>query len=375
MTATDTDISPCYGFLGEGLPCARLPPYFDTWEALLERLPEEIKNRTLRDAVEKLPVVTFNNDTLKSEREWQRALLLLSFLAQGYIWMKGEYSIVDKLPRKLAIPWETVSEHLGMKPAPSYAATVLYNYGVRDESAPRDSLNNVYALRTFTGTSDESHFYLIHVLMEMASAPAVEAIGAMHGLMAAKDNEKIKTSLKAIQQAMEKVRTVVGKMDKGCKPVKFYQDIRPFFSAKKKETEYESVKGEYSDLHGASAAQSTGIYALSILLGVENSEKTRKFMLDMINCMPINHSQFLDDLKKKPSFRAYCQAANDKDLIARFNEVVKELVEFRSEHIVLVTRYIVNPAGSMEVQGTGGAALAVAFLKDIRDKTDEATIH
>ena len=372
--ATCVDISPRYGYLGEGLPCTRLPQYFDTWEALLERLPKEITNQTLRGAVEKLPMVTFDSDTLKSAREWQRAFLLLSFLAQGYIWMEGEHSVVDKLPRKLAIPWVTVCKRLEMKPAATYAATVLYNFGLRDESAPRDSLDNVYALHTFTGTSDESHFYQIHVLMEMASAPAVEAIRAMHELMAAQNNEKIKTSLKVITQSMKEVRAVVGKMDKGCKPVKFYRHIRPFFSAKHKKTKYEGTR-EFDDLNGASAAQSTSIYALSILLGVESSQKTRKFMLDMIHCMPANHSQFLVDLKQKPSFRAYCQESDDKDLIACFNEVVEELVGFRTDHIVLVTRYIVNPAGSVDVKGSGGAAEAVQFLKNIRDKTVEALIH
>jgi len=372
--ALDPDISPRYGYLGESLPCKRLSSYFDAWEALLERLPEEIKKQTLRGAVEKLPVIAFDASTLKSAREWQRAFLLLSFLAQGYIWMEGEGSIVEKLPRRIAEPWVAVCEHLEMKPAGSYAATVLYNYGVRDENAPRDSLDNLYALHTFTGTRDESHFFLVHVLMEIASAPSVEAIAAIHGFMAVEDNEKIKSSLAVIKEAMEKVRAVVGQMDKGCKPANFYNNIRPFFSAKNTKTVYEGA-AEYNNLHGASAAQSTGIYALSVLLGVQNSESTQTFMLAMIDCMPASHRKFLLDLKQKPSFRDYCKAANDSDLVASFNDVVEELVKFRSDHIILVTRYVVNPAGTAEVKGSGGSAQAVEFLKGIRDKTKEAKIH
>ncbi len=371
--STDSAVSLKHGFLGDDLPLQSLSCYFQQYETLLARLPLELKNGSLRNSVEKLPELEFNANTLHSEQEWERAYLLLSFLGQSYIWMEGENSVVDKLPKKLAVPWVSVSKHLGMKPAGSYAATVLYNYGVKDQNLPWDSLDNLYALHTFTGSTDESHFYLIHVLMEMTSSPAMQAIAKMHNLMEMEDKESIIDSLKVIQKSMEKVRAAVDKMYQGCRQEIFYDDIRPYFSAKNKETIYEGT-GYCTELHGASAAQSTGMYALSVLLGVEQSEISQKFMLTMIDYMPAKHRDFLVRLRQKPSFRTFCSEMGSSDLVASFNDVVEELVKFRNNHIILVTRYIVNQAGTKDAGGTGGAAQAVAMLKDLRDRTVEAKI-
>ena len=374
IATAEVGISPSYGFLGDELPLTSLSSYFSKWEALLAELPEKIRTKTLRDAVHQLPELDFSEETLKSELEWRRAYVMLCFLGQGYIWMEGEDIFVSKLPKKIAVPWVTVSKHLGLKPVGTYSSTVLYNYGVRDASLPRDSLSNLYALHTFTGSSNEAHFFLVHVLMEMASAPAIQAAGTIHDLMAMKDDEKIIVCLNAIKHSMPKVREVVQKMYDGCNKKKFYDEIRPYFSAKNKETVYEGVS-DCPDLHGASAAQSTGMYALSILLGVEQSEKTRMFMLAMMDYMPASHRDFLINLKAKTSFREYCRASGNIALIELFDEAVDELVKFRNQHIILVTSYIVNQTKMDDVKGTGGAANAVNFLKDIRDKTIEAKIQ
>ena len=59
---------------------------------------------------------------------------MLSFLAQAYFAenrnKSGSASAV-KLPSKIVIPWHTTAEFIGVPPAVTYAAVVLYNYIVR----------------------------------------------------------------------------------------------------------------------------------------------------------------------------------------------------------------------------------------------------
>jgi len=73
------------GFLPENGPLKRLPDaYYAPWEDLIERLSALIENNTLRQRVDKLPVLSV--EYLKTEAEWQRAFVILGFLTHGYIW-------------------------------------------------------------------------------------------------------------------------------------------------------------------------------------------------------------------------------------------------------------------------------------------------
>ena len=46
------------------------------------------RERRIRNEVHVLPPLEFSGETLTSEREWQRAYVLVTFLAQAYIWME-----------------------------------------------------------------------------------------------------------------------------------------------------------------------------------------------------------------------------------------------------------------------------------------------
>jgi indoleamine 2,3-dioxygenase len=47
-------------------------------------LPELLKDRTLRNEVDALPILS--TEHLTSENEWQRAYSILAFLTHSYIW-------------------------------------------------------------------------------------------------------------------------------------------------------------------------------------------------------------------------------------------------------------------------------------------------
>jgi indoleamine 2,3-dioxygenase len=81
----DFGVSSRNGFLPHDLPLPRLPdPYFEAWEEIVDVLPILLKSRRIRNEVDRLSILSISR--LASEREWQRAYLLLSLMTQAYIW-------------------------------------------------------------------------------------------------------------------------------------------------------------------------------------------------------------------------------------------------------------------------------------------------
>lgn len=73
------------GFLPRQLPLQYLPdPYYQPWEDIIADFPGLLNSQQLRSVVDGLPVLSIMR--LKSEREQQRAYVILSFMTHGYIW-------------------------------------------------------------------------------------------------------------------------------------------------------------------------------------------------------------------------------------------------------------------------------------------------
>jgi len=86
------------GFLPDELPLSQLSdPYYESWEAVLLEIPTLLKTRQFRGHVDALEVLSTSR--LSSEREWQRAYLILSFFTHAYIWEAGGPSEVLDPPR------------------------------------------------------------------------------------------------------------------------------------------------------------------------------------------------------------------------------------------------------------------------------------
>ncbi len=95
----DYTVSP-NGFLPEHAPLERLPdPYYAPWESLVHSLPTALAEKTLRDSIHLLPVLS--TDRLSTEPEWRRACVVLGFLTHAYIW-GGDKPAEVSLPLLLA---------------------------------------------------------------------------------------------------------------------------------------------------------------------------------------------------------------------------------------------------------------------------------
>ena len=96
-------------FLPEEPPLSRLLDHYEQWETIIDVLPQLLKEWKLRDKIKELPLLSLSDSWLPTERHWQIAYCVLTFLSQGYLWERGESGTVSILPRQLAIPWWEVS--------------------------------------------------------------------------------------------------------------------------------------------------------------------------------------------------------------------------------------------------------------------------
>jgi indoleamine 2,3-dioxygenase len=372
------DVSEETGFVPEVPPLASLPPYFSKWERVARQLGDLLQGKQLRTAVHHLPELEFSDRTLQTEQEWQRALVVLSFLFQGYMWQDGEAGLPEKMPAILSVPLNTVTQRIGVPLVGVYAAGTIYNWCLLDPKEPM-SLNNVHAMVTYTGTEDESWFYMVAIQIELEAVPALRAIWAGLAARAQGNSTELIVHLAVIESAITAMQRVLSRMSEQCDPKIFFVEIRPYFAGTKgldvfpDGMIYEGVDSKPCKYYGSSAGQSSAIKAIDLFIGVQHTGSDAEFLTAMEDYMPLKHRQFLQYISQQPSLHQYVAESKNEDLIRQFNTTVEAFVRYRSYHVRVVTRYIVNQRehsvnASLDMKGTGGTHF-MKFLKNVRDDT------
>lgn len=429
---SDYGISPEYGFLPPELPLERLPdPYYNKWEAIVANLQGLILSKRLRGVVDRLPVLSTAG--LEHDSEWRRAYSLLCFMAHGYIW--GGDSPSERLPAAISIPLLHISEYLEVPPVATYAAVCLWNFKPLFVDEHVDNLENLATLTTFTGSIDESWFYLVSVAIEARGAPIIPLM--LTAIQAARSNNSVTVTacLRAFAERLDDLGSILQRMHESCDPQVFYHRIRPFLAGSKNMAEaglpdgviYEDGTGteKYRQYSGGSNAESSLIQFFDIVLGIEHRPTGEKkdmtseselegtapppkhnFLLEMRKYMPGPHRQFLEDVTMVANIRDYVEAhTNNHELTLAYDACLAMLRAFRDKHINIVSRYIIiksresrslsrskspeatrrkvdiatasrkdkTKAGKKKLKGTGGTAL-IPFLKQARDETGEPAI-
>ena len=361
-------------FFPRYVPLSSLPTLFREWEKVTSQLSELLRTKNLRDTIHGLPAVEFSRKTLHSAGEWQRALCVVSSLFQGYVWQDGEAGVPGKIPSVLAVPMFNVCKELGLPPFGTFAALGLYNWHLKDESKPF-SLENICANITLTGTEDESWFYMVSVVIEKEFSPALSAIIAyIKGDNAA----LLQSTLKVVEEAIKKIHATLNRIPERCTPSAFCS-MRHYFAGTKglqvfqNGLIYEGVAKDPLSFHGISAAQMPSIKAIDAFLGVQHKGT---FLETMNEYIPEHHRKLLEfiSLNQQSVRSAVLESRDNNMLIKQFNSTVQALVNLRSDHIILVTRYIINQrrgqstAATLETVGTGGTHF-MQLLKSARDRT------
>lgn len=415
----DYDISPKSGFLPEEKPITRLSsPTFKKWETIMDSLPSLILTKRIRKIIDNLPVLSIE-EIKDNKPELRRAYSILCFMAHAYVWNVD--TPTDTLPTSIALPLLEACKILEVPPVATYSGLCLWNFKdifeIEAQIEQEDwDLDNLATINTFTGSIDESWFYLVSVYFEYKGANCIT--NGLETLKAIREENisKVAENLQHLAESIDKLGSVMMKMEEMCDPHAFYYRIRPYLAGWKNMADAGLPNGLkygkeefYRQYSGGSNAQSSLIQTLDILLNVEhfpegvrpktagtNSKAIssqsgqNNFMNEMKTYMPGPHQRFLSHLQEVSNIRSYVLEKNDHKLTLSYDACLAMLKTFRDKHIQIVTRYIIlqaklkknagssntlrsglsKSAGKEEQKGTGGTSL-IPFLKQCRDETGD----
>ncbi|KAM6486010.1 indoleamine 2,3-dioxygenase [Trichoderma sp. SZMC 28011] len=397
-------------FLPQEKPCKQLSDKcYEPWETIAAQLPTLIKNREMRDTINRLSILS--TDGLRTEPEWRRAYVMLAYMTHAYIWAGDNPEEV--LPPQITIPFLAVSAHVELPPALTYTAVSLWNFSCSGEDFSEPE--NLSTLFTFTDTESESWFLLISVAMEAKATGIIQTI--MGALEAAKTRNYsvISDALQEITSFINSAGKLLERMYEKCDPKTFYHRVRPFLAGSKnmgaaglpRGLFYDEGdgKGQWRQLQGGSNGQSCLIQLLDVVLGIEHNSncvaEQKSFHHEAREYMPGPHRRFLLHVADSCNIRELAMlpegevaSAEHQRLRTAYLAAADQLCEFRSIHIQIVTRYIILPskkqlkdgsrrnvaspavcgtenAANDTMIGTGGTRL-ISFLKETRDNTFKA---
>jgi indoleamine 2,3-dioxygenase len=367
------------GFLPSEDPLSHLPKPFDAWDGVASSLPKLFASDHLRRTLESLP--PFPLDAISSDRERERAMLLLSYLGHAYVW--GGTRPARVLPSRLAVPWYRVAHALGRPPVLSYSSYALHNF-YRFDSAREIACGNIGLIQNFLAGIDEEWFILIHVDIERQAAPGLAALHDCLDAAEARDAERLESLLATVQSSIDKMYATLQRMPEFCDPYVYYHRVRPYIHGWKNHPDlpegliYEDVveyKGKPQQFRGETGAQSAIIPSLDAMLGISHGEDVlRTYLIEMRTYMPPDHWAFIESLESRGSVRGFVQRARRSSLTSRYNACVSGVEAFRSLHLEYAASYIFRQAQTDDKNphavGTGGTPF-MQYLKKHRDETVE----
>lgn len=384
----DYGISEYYGFLPDEAPIEILPdPYYKEWETVVANLQALLLSKRLKRRIDVLPIITASR--LRTLPEWRRAYMLLSFMTHAYIWGGDKPQEVcmarnilhvladsfrQRVPPSLSIPFTQICKHLELPTVATYAGVCLWNFKPIFPDEPIDNLENLSTLATFTGSLDESWFYLVSVAIEARGGPIISWMLDAIAAARANDSFRVTACLQASAERLDELGTLLQRMYENCDPHVFYHRIRPFLAGSKNMAEAGLPKGVVFDTGrgdeafvaygGGSNAQSSLIQFFDIVLGVEHrptgaqkrSDSSTEseaegptprpprhnFIHEMRSYMPGPHRRFLQDVASVANLHDYVEAhKSDVALTTAFDACLAMLRSLRDKHIQMVSRYII----------------------------------
>lgn len=373
------------GFVPREEPEKSLPDKFKPWEEVVAQLPVLLSTNCLRKKAAKLPLVLPEELSYLSEREWWRAYVLLCYICHAYIWGEGEKNLVSVLPENLSIPWCAVAKHLDLPPVVTHAAVVLHNWRKLEPSGPLSGDNmRIYA--SFTGTEDENWFSIATALVELEAAKGIRVVPRVFQCITKCDDVGLPSCLGDVKESINLMEKAISRMKERCRPAVFYSQLRQYLAGWKGNSAlpeglvYKGVSEVPVELSGGSAAQSSAVVVFDTLLGVEHHGAEKKFLQTQRAHMPPKHREFLEEMQRQPSLIQYVHESRNTLIKLAYNDCIKALVSLRSEHIRIVSLYIVVQSGhsaagmsSLQTTGTGGTGF-ISFLKNVRRDTENAFI-
>ncbi|KZL79265.1 indoleamine -dioxygenase, partial [Colletotrichum incanum] len=333
----------------------------------------------IQTRINKLP--TLGTKGLHGKAEWRRAYVILCFLAHGYIWASNPPAEV--LPPTITLPLLAISDFLEVPPVATYAALTL------SSKTDKVQLEGLTVEHTFTGTDDKAWFYLVSVAMEAQGGRIISVATSALSHILERDYTAAIALLHSLAAKINNLSNILGRLHENCNPNVFFYKIRPFLQGGQESAGFfnrifydkGSGKGSWRQLKGGSNGQSSLFHFLNIVLGVQyvliqtkaskdfRDKASKCFFREMREYIPRSHRRFLSLFSDLPNLR---------DLEA-YRQATRSLTRLRTKYLSIVARYIIlplrptsqQPNNQEELYGTG-ATLLIPFLKQARDKTNQA---
>ena len=356
------DVDSQNGFLPKETPLDNLPKEYELWDNLNAQMTTALQDNDFTQKVEELPLLEVGE---LNKIELERAMLLLGTFAHAYV----KESKTNTIPKQVAIPWAKVAEKLQRLPIIAHSALVLQNWRLINPKQPFH-LDNLETQFSFTGTKTESWFFLATTNIEKIGAKAIPMLLESVHLADAENYEEAIQLLKKVLPICQDLLAALRKMYEFCDPTIFYNEVRGFFDSFDKVV-YEGTTPTTRSYSGGSAAQSSLLQFLDMVIGMDYGQTpSRDFLLDMRNYMPYPHRTFLHFVEQEYNLKVAREKDEKLDLICK--EIIAFLIEFRNEHLKIVSHYIIRPARESQkgITGTGGTN-PLFFLKAVRNKNKE----
>ncbi|MEM7127285.1 MAG: hypothetical protein AAF702_13215 [Chloroflexota bacterium] len=365
------------GFLPNPDPLTRLPSAFDEWEDVAADLSKLALSRYIRPTVQALP--RFPTEALKSTREMERAVSLLSMMGNLYVFAP-DHPIATSLPKSLAVGWYEAGQRLMRLPTLTYASQVLNNWRRHDPNGPLN-VSNLTMIQNFLGGMDEEWFAMIHVQIEAESGRALQRLQPAQEAVVQDDVSTLESCLIEMAETLNTMRSVLARMPERCEPDIYYHRVRPYMFGWYANPLlpdgmiYEGVDaygGQPQQFRGETGAQSSVIYCFDAVLGVAHEyDEMRAYLMEMRYYMPTQDRAFIEHLEMGPSVRDFVltRAGSHPTLRDTYNTCLERLQAFRQLHIEYAAMYVLKP-GQKDSQGevgTGGTPFTVYLKKHIRE--------
>ncbi len=325
------------GFLPTIDPIIKLSDKFSEWDKLGKEMSSLLMSGDFRKAVLDLPDLDIS--TIEDGPELERAMLLLSMFANAFVWCDDKPKKI--IPSSIAIPLHKIATRSGRPPITSHASIVLNNWK-RIDTQKSLELENLKTIQNFLGGIDEDWFFLTAVAIEYAGAKALFASLIALEAASKRNYEEVYHNLDKVVLSMEKSASILQRIPEKCAPEVFYFKIRPFLSGwPDKGVIYEGVSDDPMKFIGGSAAQSSLLQSIDLILGVShNHPDSSPFLLEMRNYMPRKHRNFIKYLQSQIPLKNYIDNSGISELKEKLNLCFESLEAFRDKHMKIALKYI-----------------------------------
>lgn len=319
------------------------------------------------------------------EHQLRMAMVHYSFLVQAYVW--GEADAPKSLPIQLARPIYNIASQLDQAPLLPYSGYVLDNYYRLDKSAPL-SIDNAAMFQNFLGGADENWFVLIHVGIEQEAGAALALIPDILKAIDEDNAPAVTRFLETMHEIWVRINAVFDRMGERCDPYIYFHRVRPYIHGWKNNPAlgdgliYEGVDaygGTPQAFRGQTGSQSSIVPVMDAFYGIHHKDDPlRQYLQELHAYRPKPHRQFIEDVARLSTLRAFVEKRSLEDLREIYNICIEDVARFRTKHLEYAATYInkqgSDNAGNNADVGTGGTPF-MKYLKKHRDENRAQSIR